>query len=120
TLRCNSRSNPVMTEMTTIKTVIPNITPMIEISVMIEIKVRFGLRYRSARKKLNGSFKAAIAWTRTAEFSRNQSSILREALWSATRTRVAFDLQGCSPFPSLYEKAVRVRTALRKLREMGG
>jgi hypothetical protein len=26
---------------------------------MIETKVRFGLRYRSARKKLNGSFKVA-------------------------------------------------------------
>jgi hypothetical protein len=34
-------------------------TPTIEINVMIETKVRFGFKYRSARKKLNGSFKVA-------------------------------------------------------------
>ena len=33
-----------MTEMTRISTVTPSITPMIEMSVMIERKVRFGLR----------------------------------------------------------------------------
>jgi len=32
-------------------------TPTIEMRVMIETKVRFGFRYRSAKKKLNGSFK---------------------------------------------------------------
>src|SRR3979409_2018775 len=53
----SSRSNPVMTEIATMSTVTPSITPTIEISVMIETKVRFGFRYRSARKKLNGSFK---------------------------------------------------------------
>src|SRR4051812_23451629 len=56
----SSRSNPVITDMTTIRTVTPNITPTIEIKVMIETKVRFGLRYRRARKKLNGSFKALL------------------------------------------------------------
>ena len=42
-------------------TVTPSMTPTIEINVMMETKVRFGLRYRSARKKLNGSFKVAEA-----------------------------------------------------------
>src|SRR5947207_13795654 len=53
----SSRSNPVMTEITTISTVTPSMTPTIEIKVMIETKVRFGFRYGSGRKKLNGSFK---------------------------------------------------------------
>jgi hypothetical protein len=38
-------------------TITPSMTPTIEMSVMMETNVRFGLRYRSARKKLNGSFK---------------------------------------------------------------
>jgi transcription initiation factor TFIID subunit TAF12 len=46
-----------MTEITTMSTITPSMTPTIEMSVMIETKVRFGFRYRSARKKLNGSFK---------------------------------------------------------------
>ena len=50
-----------MTEITTMSTITPSITPTIEISVMMETKVRFGFRYRSARKKLNGSFKVAEA-----------------------------------------------------------
>jgi hypothetical protein len=33
-----------MTEMTTMRTVTPSMTPTIEMSVMIETKVRFGLR----------------------------------------------------------------------------
>ena len=44
TLRRNSCSNPVITEITRIKTMIPRVTPRIEIKVMIERKVRFGLR----------------------------------------------------------------------------
>jgi len=40
----SSRSNPVMTEMTRMRTVTPSITPIIEMMVMIETKVRFGFR----------------------------------------------------------------------------
>src|SRR5207237_9847862 len=40
------------------RTVTPRRTPRTEISVMMERKVRFGFRYRSARKKLNGRLKA--------------------------------------------------------------
>jgi hypothetical protein len=36
-----------------------------EINVMTEIDVRFGFKYRSARKRLNGSFNLAIAWRQT-------------------------------------------------------
>ena len=39
---------------------------------MMETNVRFGLRYRSARKTLNGSFKSAIRCSRIASFSRIQ------------------------------------------------
>jgi hypothetical protein len=46
-----------MTEITRIRTVTPSITPTMEISVMMERKVRLGFRYRSARKRLKGSFK---------------------------------------------------------------
>ena len=52
----SSRSNPVMTAITRISTVTPSITPMTEINVMIERNVRFGFKYRSARKRLKGSF----------------------------------------------------------------
>ena len=37
-----------------IKTLIPSTTPRIEIKVISERKVRFGFRYRSARKYVNG------------------------------------------------------------------
>ena len=40
----SSRSNPVMTEMTRMRTVTPSITPTMEIRVMIETNVRFGFR----------------------------------------------------------------------------
>ena len=40
----SSLSNPVMTEITRISTPMPSVTPRIEISVMIETNVRFGLR----------------------------------------------------------------------------
>jgi hypothetical protein len=45
-----------MTEITRISTITPSITPMMEINVMIDRNVRFGFKYRSARKRLNGSF----------------------------------------------------------------
>src|SRR6266404_1642915 len=61
----SSRSNPVITEITRINTVTPSITPRMEISVMIERNVRFGFRYRSARKRLNGSFNSLLAWRQT-------------------------------------------------------
>src|SRR4029453_18988699 len=54
-----------MTEMTRINTVTPSITPTIEISVMIERNVRFGFKYRSARKRLNGSFNSGLSWRQT-------------------------------------------------------
>ena len=44
TLRRNSWSNPVMTEITRIRTVMPRVTPRTETSVIVERKVRFGLR----------------------------------------------------------------------------
>ena len=39
----SSRSNPVMTAMTRMRTVTPKVTPRTEIRVMMERKVRFGL-----------------------------------------------------------------------------
>jgi hypothetical protein len=39
--------------------VTPSITPRTEINVMMERNVRFGFKYRSARKTLNGSFNLA-------------------------------------------------------------
>ena len=44
TLRVSSRSNPVMTLMTKISTITPRVTPRMEISVIIERKVRLGFR----------------------------------------------------------------------------
>src|SRR5262249_9867641 len=61
----SSRSNPVMTAITRISTVTPSITPMTEINVMIERNVRFGFKYRSARKRLKGSFNLPLAWRQT-------------------------------------------------------
>ncbi len=43
----------------------PSITPITEINVMIDRNVRFGFKYRSARKRLNGSFKSLLAWRQT-------------------------------------------------------
>ena len=40
--------------MTMIRTLIPRTTPKIEIKVISERKVRFGFRYRNARKYVNG------------------------------------------------------------------
>ena len=40
----SSRSKPVMTEMTRMRTVTPKVTPKTETRVMMEMKVRFGLR----------------------------------------------------------------------------
>jgi hypothetical protein len=42
TFSCSSLSNPVITEITKISTLTPNITPTMEISVMIDKNVRFG------------------------------------------------------------------------------
>src|SRR6202035_1771493 len=61
----SSRSKPVITEITRINTVTPSITPRTEISVIIDRKVRFGFKYRSARKRLNGSFNLHLAWRQT-------------------------------------------------------
>src|SRR5262245_935852 len=58
----SSRSNPVMTAITRISTVTPSMTPMTEINVMIERNVRFGFKYRRARKRLKGSFNSPLAW----------------------------------------------------------
>ena len=38
---------------------------MTEINVMIERNVRFGFKYRSARKRLKGSFNSRLAWRQT-------------------------------------------------------
>src|SRR5436309_4661967 len=51
-----------MTAITRISTVTPSITPMTEISVMMERNVRFGFKYRSARNRLKGSFNWSLAW----------------------------------------------------------
>jgi len=40
---------------------------------MMERNVRFGFKYRSARKTLNGSFKSAIPWLRTQDFANNEN-----------------------------------------------
>src|SRR5437773_3160224 len=69
----SSRSNPVITEITRISTVTPSITPSTEINVMIERKVRFGFKYRSARKTLKGSFKSAIPWLRTQDLANDEN-----------------------------------------------
>src|SRR2546427_3099315 len=61
----SSRSNPVITEITRIKTVTPSITPRTEINVMIDRNVRFGFKYRKARKRLNGRFNLLLAWRQT-------------------------------------------------------
>src|ERR1700720_1907910 len=53
--RWSSRSNPVITEITIINTLIPSTTPRIEIRVISDRNVRFGFRYRSARKQVNGN-----------------------------------------------------------------
>jgi hypothetical protein len=58
----SSRSNPVITEITRMSTVTPSVTPRIEINVMIDRNVRFGFKYRNARKRLNGRFNSALAW----------------------------------------------------------
>ena len=42
--------NPVMTASTTISTATPRITPITEISVITLTALRFGLKYRHARK----------------------------------------------------------------------
>ena len=44
TLRRSSWSKPVITEMTRMSTMIPSVTPTIEMMVMAETKVRFGWR----------------------------------------------------------------------------
>src|SRR5207249_5799977 len=69
----NSRSNPVMTEITRISTVTPSITPNTEINVMMERNVRFGLKYGSARKTLKGSFKSAVRRLRTQDFANDEN-----------------------------------------------
>src|SRR6266403_136941 len=61
----SSRSKPVITEITRINTVTPSITPSTEISVMIDRNVRFGFKYRSARKTLKGRFNSGLAWRQT-------------------------------------------------------
>jgi len=49
------RSNPVITEITTINAQTPITTPANEISVMIDTNVRFGFRYRKPRKSSKGN-----------------------------------------------------------------
>ena len=44
TFRRSSCSNPVITEITRIKTMIPSVTPRIEMRVMIERNVRLGFK----------------------------------------------------------------------------
>ena len=70
----SSRSNPVITEMTRINTVTPSITPSTEISVMIERNVRFGFKYRSARKRLKGRFNSLLAWRQNRRDSNVRAS----------------------------------------------
>ena len=69
----SSRSNPVITEITRISTVTPSITPNTEINVMMERNVRFGFKYRSARKTLKGSFKSAVPRLRTQDFANDEN-----------------------------------------------
>ena len=38
---------------------------MTEINVMIERNVRFGFKYRSAKKRLKASFNSSLAWRQT-------------------------------------------------------
>ena len=40
---------------------------------MMERNVRFGFKYRSARKTLKGSFKSAIPWLRTQDFANDEN-----------------------------------------------
>ncbi len=59
-----------MTEITRISTVTPSITPRTEINVMMDRKVRFGFKYRSARKRLNGSFNFVSLAANSLQFNR--------------------------------------------------
>src|SRR5207247_9912217 len=69
----SSRSNPVITEITRISTVTPSITPNTEINVMMERNVRFGFKYRSARKTLKGSVKSAVPRLRTQNYANDEN-----------------------------------------------
>ena len=66
-------------------TVTPSITPTTEINVMIERNVRFGFKYRSAKKRLKGSFNSSLAWRQTQPDSNAASphSFVRPDLWRA-------------------------------------
>src|SRR6267378_181837 len=71
---CLEFSGELNTEMTRINTVTPSITPSTEISVMIERNVRFGFKYRSARKRLNGRFNSLLAWRQNRRDSNVRAS----------------------------------------------
>ncbi len=59
----------VITEITRINTVTPSITPRTEINVMIDRNVRFGFKYRSARKTLNGRFNSVSVAANSLRFN---------------------------------------------------
>ena len=73
-----------MTEITTISTVMASMTLTIEMRVMIETKVRFGWRERSARKRLNGSFTGYLLTACAFKSSRSTNSSTEE--WVASRS----------------------------------
>ena len=56
--------------MATINTATPSVTPSTEIRVMIDTKVRFGFRYRSARNRLNLGFKERTGYALEAKLSK--------------------------------------------------
>ena len=85
----SSRSNPVMTEITRMRTVTPSVTPRIEINVMIDRNVRFGFKYRSARKRLNGRFNSALAW-RQIHFNSTMGAYADVWVAHASRDREVF------------------------------
>ena len=85
----SSRSNPVMTEITRMRTVTPSVTPRIEINVMIDRNVRFGFKYRSARKRLNGRFNSALAW-RQIHFNSTMGAYTEVWVAHASRDRELF------------------------------
>src|ERR1700741_722914 len=67
-----------MTDITMIRTLIPSTTPRIEIKVISDKKVRFGFRYRNARKQTNGSrifFGIALSRGIKARLSVKESTI---------------------------------------------
>jgi hypothetical protein len=55
----------------------------------MERNVRFGFKYRSARKTLKGSFKSAVPWLRTRKFANNENITgSRQAQMSTDETQM--------------------------------